>query len=150
MKPHEWQRAIRDMPLDGTTKAIAWALAARMNGDNACWPSKPTLAQDCGFSVRTVDRAIRRLEIVGLLKVRRRPPAANVYIAHLPRQLPRHSDGVTPSHSPFDPVTAAGKEVKKRDNEELTPLTATAAASAISVDAAMLELAHGWLAVHQL
>jgi DNA-binding transcriptional MocR family regulator len=142
MKPHEWQRAIRDTQLDGTTKAVGWALDARMNGDDACWPSKTTLAADCGFSVRTVDRAIRRLELIGFLKVRRRPPAANVYIA----RLPRHSDGVTPSHSPVDPVTGAGKVVKKRESEERKPLTATAAASAITVDVAMLELARGWLA----
>jgi DNA-binding transcriptional MocR family regulator len=145
VKPHEWQRAIRDTQLDGTTKAVAQALAVRMNGDNACWPSKPTLAQDCGFSVRTVDRAIRRLELIGLLKVRRRPPASNVYIA----RLPRHSDGVTPSHSPNNPVTVTGKEVRKRESEERKPLTATAAAPAITVDEAMLAMAHGWLEVHQ-
>jgi DNA-binding transcriptional MocR family regulator len=123
------------MPLDGPAKAVAWALAARMNGDNACWPSKTRLCEDCGFSVRTVDRAVRRLEIVGLLKVRRRPPAPNVYMAC----TPRHSDGVTPSETTPHPVTGAGEDFE----EEIEGF-----AYAIQVDKTMLELAHGWITAH--
>ena len=135
MKPHQWQRAIRDMPLDKSAKTVAYALASRMNRAGCCWPGKARLAADTGYSVRTMDRAVRRLEQAGLVDVRRRPPAPNLYTA----RLPRHHDGVTPSPVTDNPVTMTGEELEV-DSEGF--------AHAIQVDQAMLQLARGWLAVH--
>src|SRR5262245_61941649 len=102
------------MPLDKACKAVGWALAARMNKSGACWPSKTRLMKDAGYSsVRTVDEAVRRLELVGLLEVRRRPPAPNLYLA----RLPRNHCGVTPQSMTPHPATIAGEDIEE-DREE--------------------------------
>ncbi len=136
MKQHEWRWAIRDMPLDKAAKTVAWALASRMNKRGSCWPSKSRLVEDTGYTIRTVDAAVRRLEIAGLLEVRRRPPAPNLYMA----RLPRNHCGVTPQLTTPHPATIAGEDIEE-EREEF--------AHAIQVNQAMLKLARGWLAVHQ-
>lgn len=147
MKPHEWRWAIRDAPIDTTAKTVAWALATRMNGAGECWPSKAQIAADTGLGKRTVDRAMRRLELAGFVEVRRGGGRghSNRYgikgVTEDPKGCHRrHIKGVT--------VTP---EVEKKKKEvRRTPLTAYAAASAtLQVDAAMLALAHGWIDTHQ-
>jgi len=123
------------MPLDKTAKITAYALASRMNRAGCCWPGKTRLAADTSMSIRTVDRAIRRLEAAGLIVVRRRPPAPNLYTA----RLPRHCDGVTPSEMTDNPVTVTGEE-ERREQELL--------AYAFEPNPAWLDVAYGWLKAH--
>jgi DNA-binding MarR family transcriptional regulator len=44
------------------------ALASRTDRNRRCWPGRATLAQDTGLSERTVQRALARLEKLGLVR----------------------------------------------------------------------------------
>ena len=152
MKAHEWRWAIRDAPIDTTAKTVAWALDSRMNGSGECWPSKAQLAADTGLSKRTVDQAIHRLELAGLVAVHRGGGRAhpNRYtLKGAADAIKGAADDRKGCSSRHIKGAAAAPEVERKKKEvRRTPLTATAAASALTVDVAMLELARGWLQTH--
>jgi hypothetical protein len=103
MKPTVWRDAVRDSDLDATAKLVAYTLSTFMNGAGTCWPSKGLLAVRCGRSVRTVDRAIERLEAAGFLVVgRTRGRTSNRYEAVLPN--PVTHDGVGAGSNPVTGV----------------------------------------------
>jgi hypothetical protein len=66
-----WRNEIRDSELDAKAKHVGLTLSTWMSSDGVCYPSRPTQAEACGYSVRTIDRAIARLERAGLLVVSR-------------------------------------------------------------------------------
>jgi DNA-binding transcriptional regulator YhcF (GntR family) len=137
---------IRDAPLDSTAKAVAWALDSRMNGHGECWPSKAQLAGDTGYSARTVDQAVNRLELAGYVTVKR--GNGRGHPNHYRLRNPAANDKKPRRKRHVNPAAAAGEVVKKKKEVLRTPLTAAAAASAVTVDAAMLALAQGWLQTH--
>ena len=158
MKPHEWKWAVRDMPLDRMTKAVAWALETRMKANGECWPSKRQLAHDTGYSKRGVDIAIGRLEFAGLLEVRRGGGRGHTNHYTLKDAKGAHSDakGCTQQHIKGAPIAP---EVRKRSKKEVRararegvrtrpPAAAEAASAVFAVDALMLQLARGWLETH--
>ena len=74
MSPHPaqtWRRLVLDADLGPSAKTVALALSVFANGQGEAWPSRATLAAGAGVSVRTVVRAIRDLERVGLVDVTR-------------------------------------------------------------------------------
>lgn len=55
--------------LPGVEKSVLLALADYANADGMCWPSVATLARKCGWSERTVQESVRKLEAMKLLAV---------------------------------------------------------------------------------
>lgn len=61
-----------DANLKTHEKFILVRLADHANADGVCWPGKDSLADTCCCSKRSVDRAIERLEALGLITVEHR------------------------------------------------------------------------------
>jgi DNA-binding transcriptional MocR family regulator len=139
----KWRNAIRDSGLDQATRAVAWTLDTYMDGHGVAWPSKASLAVGAGCSVPTVKRAIRRLELMGFVTVRRtRGRTANTYTATLPNgatsdPVARQSTGsyVTSNGVTRDPRTRSTEQEDDRSRDQELE----------HIDAAMVELARGWL-----
>ena len=79
----------------GPGRAVLLVLALSTNDKRGgvAWPSVPTLAQYCGLTVRTVHRAVKELERIGELSVKRAArhvrtaggkQPVNVYTVQLP------------------------------------------------------------------
>ena len=66
-----WRRDVLNADLGTAGKAVALALSVYVNGQGEGYPSRATLAAAASVSVRTVDRAIERLERLDLVVVRR-------------------------------------------------------------------------------
>ena len=62
--------------------AVFYALCGRVNANWCCWPSVLTIAKACGFTPRTVNRAIVRLQARGAIEINRRGGRgrSNIYI----------------------------------------------------------------------
>ncbi|WP_421789244.1 helix-turn-helix domain-containing protein [Hyphobacterium sp.] len=73
--------AIRDaIFLKGPAKAVAFTLAMRENKKlGYAWPSIQKIADDCGYSTRSVQRALNKLEQRGLVIIYRRRGRSNCY-----------------------------------------------------------------------
>jgi hypothetical protein len=75
--------------LGGPTKSVLLALVNRTDSAGKCWPSIATLADDSGFSQRTVKRSLEALVAAGL--VTRRPQyntlgrTSNMYTVKVPQ-----------------------------------------------------------------
>jgi hypothetical protein len=87
--PQVWRDAVRDSSLDSTAKGVAFALTTWMDLRGHAFPSRATLAAGAGYTVKTIDRAVPRLEKAGLLRVIRNSGRSrvNYYIALLPVRL---------------------------------------------------------------
>jgi DNA-binding transcriptional MocR family regulator len=66
-----WHDQICKSELDPTARHVGLALCWFMDRTGQCYPSRPTLAERTGYSVRTVERALKRLEQAGDLRVQR-------------------------------------------------------------------------------
>jgi len=67
-----WRLELRRAPLDPTAKLVGFTLSTYMDGAGRAQVSRSTLAAGCGLeSVTAVKRAVRRLELAGLLGVDR-------------------------------------------------------------------------------
>ena len=86
--PQVWRDVVRDSSLDSTAKGVAYALTTWMDWRGHAFPGRATLAAGAGYAVRTIDRAVPRLEKAGLLRVVRNGgrSKANYYIALLPER----------------------------------------------------------------
>ena len=64
-----WRDAIRDSDLAPTPKLVAYTLSTYMSADGAAYPSRALLAKGAslGSGLRSVDGAIRELELTGFL-----------------------------------------------------------------------------------
>jgi DNA-binding transcriptional ArsR family regulator len=73
--------AVRDATfLKGPIKAVFLSLAMRENKSlGYAWPSINKIAEDCGYSDRSVQRALKKLEYRGLMVVIRRRGQSNRY-----------------------------------------------------------------------
>lgn len=157
----QWRIAIRESDLDPTAKLVALTLDIYMNRRGIAWPLKSSLAAGSSCSVRTVDRALIRLERAGFVVVAHsKGKRLNLYCAATPEVIhnPVTGDAVdgeltpspgtpTPSLATANPVTGdalsskelvirTGKADRARDQNQT------------QVDPAALELAHRWLAAH--
>lgn len=94
-----WRLELLERPdLDATAKAVGLTLDTFMR-NGRCWPSRAALAHRSGLSTRTVTRAIKRLELAGVLEIDRgagRTTSRYRQVLHKDRGEP--SPGVTQSH----------------------------------------------------
>jgi Helix-turn-helix domain len=65
----KWQLALRDSRTDSTAKHVGLTLALRMDTEGHCWPGRERIATETGYDVRTVVRAIARLEAGQWLRI---------------------------------------------------------------------------------
>ncbi len=67
-RPRDFRRGLRRAGLTPTEYRVAVELCEYAGPDKAVvWPSNPTLAEDCGLCVRTVVRALNRLQAEGVI-----------------------------------------------------------------------------------
>ncbi|KTD37597.1 hypothetical protein Lmor_0460 [Legionella moravica] len=90
-----------DYNLHAHEKLVMFFLASYMGKKSSCYPSIPSLANDCSLSVDSIKRAIKALENKGLLKItrilgRNNQYAFNLNIIEQPSamstQCPQHPD----------------------------------------------------------
>ena len=156
-----WRIAVRDSGLDTTAKHVALTLDVYMDHRGIAWPSKSTLATATGYTVRTVDRALVRVEHAGFVVVAHsRGRKSNLYAASLPNPVTGDTvaDVPTPSlatPTPYletsNPVPGALRSRKKRFKRTTDRTRDQNYINLdIDVDPAVLELAHGWIASHRM
>jgi hypothetical protein len=67
-----WRDAVADSDLDSTAKVVAGlAIATHMDRNGYAYPGRQRIARRSSLSIRTVDKAIRRVEAAGFLEVTR-------------------------------------------------------------------------------
>ena len=64
--------AIFEMDMSAYAKLVYFYLCRRADMTGKSYPSKKTIAKDCGVGVSTVDKAIRELKSLGLLRAYKR------------------------------------------------------------------------------
>jgi hypothetical protein len=83
-----WRDAIRNSSLDRVAKLAAFVLSTYMNGVGECFPGKALLANGASLnSIRSVDRAINRLESARFIIVVRSSGGKRIAIWLRPRML---------------------------------------------------------------
>jgi hypothetical protein len=132
-RPVVWRDALRESGLDATARHVAHVLSTYMDGRGRCWPSRETLAAAVGLSVRTVERAVQRLEAVGWLRVERTEGGrhrTNTYEALLPqtasqrRRLEWETASSTTGNGVIDDrngVTGVAQKTSKKTSESGAP-----------------------------
>jgi DNA-binding transcriptional ArsR family regulator len=66
-----WRLELVESELDATARLVGLTLDTFMSAGGVCFPSRAAIAHRSGLDVRTVERATRRLERAGLLRVER-------------------------------------------------------------------------------
>lgn len=62
--------------LTPAAKLVFAAISNRVGANGSAWPGQRRIAADCGLSTKAANRAVRELEVAGLLEVTR-PPSLN-------------------------------------------------------------------------
>jgi len=125
----KWARQPRPT-LGGPASAVLRDLADRANDKAACWPSVATIAKSTGYSRRTVQYALRKLETEKLLATRR-TGRGNLYLLAVP--------GVQELHPPAQELRirgarAAPKALRSPLNQSAqTPKPKTAVTSTVEL-----------------
>lgn len=158
-----WRIVVRDSSLDATAKLVAFTLDTYMDRRGIAWPSRPTLAAGAGSHVRTVDHALARLEDAGFIVVARsRGRRSNLYCASLPNGGAENTVDEPPTVALTTPTVAldtpnsASSATRSRKNLSIEAVPAARAREQdrinlnTDVDAAVLRLAHGWIANHRM
>ena len=74
-RPHivfPWRQALRaDADVPAVPKSVGQALSYYVNPEGECWPGVDTIARDTGRHRRTVQRALRTLEVLGYVRTRK-------------------------------------------------------------------------------
>ena len=128
-----------DLPLKQPLKGVLVALAYHANGEGQAWPSRTTIARESGVTLRTVTRATKHLEDLGLIEVERSSGnAVNQYSLRVGEQCQpvtvdsalrtpsRHTSTVHGVHCDgdsrsFDGVPGAPEHSRKVKNSEGRP-----------------------------
>jgi hypothetical protein len=82
-----WRDAVRDSALSTTAKVVAYTLSTYLNGRGTAFPSRQLLAEgsSLGVGLRSVDAALRELEMAGYLDIERsRGRSSHTYQAIVP------------------------------------------------------------------
>lgn len=136
-----WRIAVRESSLDATAKHVALTLDTFMDKRGLAWPGRQTLAEATGYAVRTVDRALVRLEQAGLLTVKRGGGRrSNRYCAVHNRPVD-NSLAATLTTRAATLTTSSSLVSDTRSRKELV---------IEQPDPVSLELAHQWLAAHRM
>lgn len=106
-----------DMPLSAPMKPVLVVLSDMADEAGTCYPGQQKIAEMTGLSVRTVARALVKLEVLGLVERRRRMDAfghrtSDRYFLKLSVSMPESLPDTLPTrqiaykaHSPSLPVT---------------------------------------------
>ncbi len=78
------QFMVNELKLSGTPLLVYALIYSFTNAGEEYWGSRDYLAQRAGCSVSAVDRALRKLEKMGLINERQKAYGRNIYVA-LPR-----------------------------------------------------------------
>lgn len=123
-----------DMSLSSPMKPVLVALADMADEAGTCFPGQERIASMTGLSVRTVARALEKLEALGLIERRRRSDGyghrtSDRYVLHLTVTIPETLPDTLPSsqrayksHSPSLPDTQSiptGHSVRGTTSEPL-------------------------------
>jgi len=85
-----------DLPLKPSAIRILIHLWRRAdNATKECYPSRNSIAKHCGYSVKTVAKALSELKRLGLIKSKRRYGTSNSYILCVPNS----ADKLNAAHS---------------------------------------------------
>jgi hypothetical protein len=104
-----------ELPMGAFEKLVLLALADCANDEGECWPSIATLKRKTGAGERTIQRAIRGLEAMGVVRRSEVFGKGNRYTvtpataAPPPQRHPRHSGTPPPPDRHPTPATAAPK-----------------------------------------
>lgn len=110
-------RALKDRRLHPSDKLVLSALGGHTDTTGRCWPAIRTLMEHSGLRERTVQRALRRLEVAGYVQMERREGRSTVY-----RVLFDTGDTVSPP--PLEGVTTVpGGTQNEGSNGGNTPST---------------------------
>jgi DNA-binding MarR family transcriptional regulator len=66
-----WRDAVADSDLTAAEKGVVHAISTYMNKNGHAYPGRKAIARRSSLSTRTVDKAIKRIERAGFLKVER-------------------------------------------------------------------------------
>lgn len=160
---HAWRIAVRESGLDATAKLVAFTLDTYMDKRGIAWPARPSLAASSTLGIRTVDRALLRLERAGFIVVARgRGRRSNLYCADVPSSATGDTTTGEPTVSETTlmvPLTTANSvSSDTRSRKEVVSRRSTADRSReqdhidfnTDVDPAVLDLAYGWIASHRM
>lgn len=86
-KPWHAIRSVRDSGLDWSVKFVAMVMLSRASPHRTlgwhCFPSLPTIADDCGISVRQVQRSLAAMRDLGLVEWSTAYGGVSTYSFHL-------------------------------------------------------------------
>jgi Helix-turn-helix domain len=82
-----------------TETLVLLALADRANDEGLCWPGQEGLASKCKLTRETVNRNIKRLEVLGKLRVIHRKDEAQRQITNAYQLCLQGEGGVTQDHT---------------------------------------------------
>lgn len=156
---HAWRIAVRESNLDATAKLVAFTLDTYMDRRGIAWPSRPSLATSSSLGVRTVDRALIRLENAGLIVVARgRGRRSNLYCADVPNSVTDDTITGAPTVSettlmvPLTTANSVSSDTRSRKEVVSRRSTADRARDQNQTrpDPMAVELAHRWIADHRM
>jgi len=120
-----WSQTISDP----TTKLVLLKLADQANDEWECWPSRRTIATDCGIASSSVSRHTAALTSLGLLTIVERQRDNNSQTSNLYRLTPTH-ERVPPllagENPPFSPVTSPEPSSEPSSEPLLAPTSVDA------------------------
>lgn len=121
-----WQQPIEDP----TTKLVLLKLADQANDEWECWPSRQTIASDCGISPRSVTRHTKALTDMGLLAILERQRDNESRTSNLYKLIPpghgRPGPLVTGDITPETPASRPEPSVEPSSEPLLAPARADA------------------------
>lgn len=165
----DWRVAVRDSDLSPTAKHVALTLDTYMNSRGLAWPTRATLAEGVGLSVKTVERALRELSQSGFIVVHRgRGRTPNLYRACSDMDVSTNGSVVATSTTvvatsttrssdthvaqsrmkPYEAVNAHAQTRKPNTEPRASAgayLQHEGAPHKVAVDPAMVAYAKGWL-----
>lgn len=104
-----WKQRIADP----TAKLLLLKLADQANDDGVCWPSRRSLADDCGIGLSTISRKTAELADAGLLTIEQRERGDGSHTSNLyrlaisdypPSQIEKGAFSAVTTHEPsFEP-----------------------------------------------
>jgi len=111
----DWRHSVCQSELDPTAKLVAFVIACHMDGEAHSWPSRETIAKEASSHVRTVERAIKRVEDAGLLYVQHSPGRIVNHYYITPPNGDTH-DAVTPTAKPTSPPKSSKAKSKSSNS----------------------------------
>lgn len=116
--PVAWRNAVRDGELSWRATLVALILSTYLNGQGSAFPSRRLLAQGAklGRGLRSVDKALRELEVAGYLEIERsRGRSSHRYQVTIPStaHLVRRSEFATAQDAALNRASRASNRARR-------------------------------------